>query len=111
MLRDKICCDGHFEQTIICIWGRNMSDKPDKPGISLNFLKITLTFGVGLALRIYILGVWGGGFLDNYFGTKPFITLIGILLAIFLSFYKLITALPVKTKKPPGHQANKNKEE
>ena len=58
------------------------------------FMQIALSFGLGLGVRIFVFGFIGGGFLDDYFGTYPYITFLGILLAIFMSFYRLLKALP-----------------
>ena len=54
------------------------------------YWQIGITFGLTIGLAIYILGVLLGGFLDEKFVTQPLFTIIGTLLAIFASFYRLI---------------------
>lgn len=57
------------------------------------YLRVASTFGLSMALRIYVLGIWGGGWLDKKFHTSPWLTLLGILVAIFLSFKFLLDHL------------------
>lgn len=57
------------------------------------YIQVASTFGISTALRIYVLGIWGGGWLDRKFGTVPWFMLAGILLAIFLSFKFLLDQL------------------
>jgi F0F1-type ATP synthase assembly protein I len=54
------------------------------------YWQIGITFGLTIGLSIYILGVLFGGFLDEKFSTQPLFTIIGTLLAIAASFYRLI---------------------
>jgi len=44
--------------------------------------------GVGWFIGLSILlGVWGGLWLDNKFGTKPILVIVGLLLGLAVAFY------------------------
>lgn len=44
--------------------------------------------GVGWFVGISIfLGVWGGLWLDDKFGTSPILVIVGLLLGLFVAFY------------------------
>jgi len=44
--------------------------------------------GVGWFVGISILGgVWGGLWLDNKFGTKPILVIVGLILGLIVAFY------------------------
>jgi len=62
-------------------------------GSLLRYVQVATTFGITTALRIYILGVLLGGWLDKKFVTSPWFMLLGVLLAIFLSFRFLLEQL------------------
>jgi len=62
-------------------------------GNFLKYVQVASTFGITTALRIYILGVLLGGWLDKKFVTSPWFMLLGVLLAIFLSFRFLLEQL------------------
>lgn len=74
------------------------------------FLQIALSFTLSLGVSIFLFGIIAGGYLDRYFNTYPYITFIGIIIAIFLSFYRLIKALPPAIYKNTD-KANNNEEE
>ena len=65
----------------------------ENKGNFLRYVQLTTTFGITTALRIYILGILAGGWLDIKFGTSPWFMLVGVLLAIFLSFKFLLEQL------------------
>ena len=49
-----------------------------------------MSFGISLAIRIYLIGVLLGGWLDRRFGGgKGYITAAMVLVAIFFSIYML----------------------
>ena len=72
---------------------------------------ICVGFGVSLLLEAYVLGVLLGGWLDARFDAKPWFTLLGVMLALFGSFYQLYRLLtgrrpapkddPAATRQPP----------
>lgn len=62
-------------------------------GNFFRYVQVTTTFGVTTALRIYILGVLVGGWIDKKLDTSPWFMLLGLLLAIFLSFKFLLDQL------------------
>ncbi|MGI6066204.1 MAG: AtpZ/AtpI family protein [Bacillota bacterium] len=64
-----------------------MQDK--KHGMA-KYIQVAAAFGITTALRIYILGVLVGGWLDNRLETSPWCKLAGVVLAIFLSFKFLL---------------------
>ncbi|MCL2816846.1 MAG: hypothetical protein FWD39_00465 [Clostridiales bacterium] len=53
-------------------------------------LKTCMSFGLLLGLRIYLIGILLGGWLDGLLGSAPWCLLAGVLSAIFFSFYQLI---------------------
>lgn len=62
-------------------------------GNFFRYAQVTATFGVTMALRIYILGILVGGFVDKKLDKSPWFMLLGILIAIFLSFKFLLDQL------------------
>lgn len=68
-------------------------------GNFFRYVQVTTTFGVTMALRIYILGVIIGGWADKKLDASPWFMLLGILLAIFLSFKFLLEQLSKGQKK------------
>ncbi|MGI6685652.1 MAG: AtpZ/AtpI family protein [Bacillota bacterium] len=62
-------------------------------GNFLKYVQVTTTFGITTAFRIYILGILAGGWLDQKFVTSPWFMLLGVLLAVFLSFKSLLEQL------------------
>jgi F0F1-type ATP synthase assembly protein I len=62
-------------------------------GSLFKYIQVATTFGITTALRIYILGVLLGGWLDKKLVTSPWFMLLGVLLAIFLSFRFLLEQL------------------
>jgi hypothetical protein len=59
---------------------------------ALEHVNVGVSFGVGLALRLFIF-YYGGDWVDRKLGTEPWIAFAGILLAIGLSFYQLINEM------------------
>ncbi|MCR6545431.1 AtpZ/AtpI family protein [Dehalobacterium formicoaceticum] len=59
-------------------------------GNIFRYMQVAVTFGITTALRIYLLGVLIGGWLDKKFDSSPWFMLLGVLLAIFLSFKFLL---------------------
>ncbi|NLO89361.1 MAG: AtpZ/AtpI family protein [Clostridia bacterium] len=56
----------------------------------LRHVNVGISFGIAMAIRLaifYYLGRWA----DRKLGTEPWLTLLGILLAIGMSFHHLIT--------------------
>lgn len=53
------------------------------------YLRISSTFGITLAMNIYILGHLLGGWLDNRFGTSMLFQLILLFVALLTSFMYL----------------------
>lgn len=58
---------------------------------AVDIIKTCSAFGLSLGLQLYIIGVLFGGWLDKRLGTAPLFQLLGILAAIFLSFFRLIS--------------------
>ncbi len=52
--------------------------------------QICLSFGLTIDISVYILGFLLGAWLDDKLATSPLFTIIGSLLAIVSSFYRLI---------------------
>ena len=52
--------------------------------------QICLSFGLTIGISVYILGFLLGAWLDDKLGTGPLFTIIGALIAIASSFYRLI---------------------
>ncbi|MEG1500345.1 MAG: AtpZ/AtpI family protein [Clostridiales bacterium] len=75
----------------------------------LILLRVTLTFGIGTALRIYILAVLGGNWLDQELGCQPLFFILGFLIAIIISFYHLFEALRLLDRSEKT--VNRNKED
>jgi|WetSurMetagenome_2_1015567.scaffolds.fasta_scaffold196468_2 F0F1-type ATP synthase assembly protein I len=57
------------------------------------FWQVALSFGVTLGIFIYVLGFLIGAYCDEKLGTTPIFTIVGALLAIFTSFYRLFVDL------------------
>jgi hypothetical protein len=89
-----------------------MSSTPEQPGENRKELNQSVAIGavvgqVGcLTLLIVLAALFGGLWLDNYFGTKPFITLILMiasvpvtLVVMFWIVRKATSRLQVKTQK------------
>ncbi len=72
-----------------------MERKPagEQPSPRMILLRTALTFGMGMAVRIYLLGVLLGGWLDRRWGTGPWLMVTGVLLAVFMGFWRLIVDL------------------
>ena len=66
-----------------------------------SIIRIGATFAVSLGLRIYLVGVLFGGWLDRRWETAPLCLLLGVLLAIFSSFYFLFRDLNSIEEPPP----------
>ncbi len=62
-------------------------------GNLVKYFQVTATFGITTAIRIYLLGVLGGGWADKKLGTSPWFMISGVLVAIFLSFNYLFKAI------------------
>lgn len=54
------------------------------------YWQIGITFGLSIGLTIYILGILLGGYLDDRFASEPLYMIIGTVVAILASFYRLI---------------------
>lgn len=67
-------------------------------GKFFKYVQVTTTFGITTALRIYILGILIGDWLDKKFATSPWFMLGGVLIAIFLSFKFLLEQLSTMEK-------------
>lgn len=70
---------------------------------------LMMSFGISLAIRIYLIGVLLGGWLDKHFGSsKGYITVAMVLVAIFFSIYMLYRDLlrleKLKTEKDDGER-------
>ena len=59
---------------------------------AVDFIGKGVAFAGSLGLSIYLIGVLGGGWLDRCLGTEPVFMFVGILIAIFTSFYYLFRA-------------------
>jgi F0F1-type ATP synthase assembly protein I len=68
-------------------------------GGSYRYVQVAVTFGISTALRIYILGILSGGWLDHKLGVFPWFTLAGVLIGIFLSFKFLLEQLSIYEKR------------
>lgn len=65
---------------------------------ALNYVHFGLSFGLTMAISIY-LGFKGGLWLDNYLHTEPLFLIIGILLGIGVTFKNLLDNLKKLDKK------------
>ena len=75
-----------------------------------NLVLICVGFGLSLLVEAYVFGVLLGGWLDIRFNSKPWFTVVGIMLALFGSFYQLYRMLnwrPARRNKPPAEQPPK----
>lgn len=63
--------------------------------------------GVGWFVGISILGgVWGGLCLDNKFGTKPILVIVGLILGLIVAFYGVYRMLlPIIHNKRNGENS------
>lgn len=69
------------------------------------YLQVATTFGITTALRIYLLGILAGGWLDSKFGTAPWLKLLGVVVAIFLSFKFLLDQFSALEQDKKGKEA------
>lgn len=60
---------------------------------------VGLSFGLGLAVQIYVLGIVVGGWLDEKLGSAPWCVLGCSLLAIFVAFRQLLAGLNLWAKR------------
>jgi len=70
-----------------------MTEGPKKRNLTLMLVQETAVFGVSTGLRIYILGPLAGSWLDDRLATGSLFLLIGVLVAIVISFWRLLRAL------------------
>ena len=63
--------------------------KDPRPSIQLSFIGLAASFGLGLAIRLF-LAYLAGSWLDKQLGIAPYGLLLAVLLAIFLSFWSLL---------------------
>jgi len=68
----------------------------------MQYFQVAAVFGISTALRIYLLGVLAGGWLDGKLGTTPWLKLLGVVLAIFLSFKFLLEQFSALDKAKKG---------
>lgn len=73
--------------------------KNEKMKAALNSVNVGISFGVGLGLR-FLIFYYSGAWIDGKLGTEPWFAFAGVLLAIGMSFYHLISELAVV--KPGG---------
>lgn len=66
--------------------------KNEKIKTALSGVRVGLSFGVGLAIRLLIF-CYAGAWVDGKLGTKPWFAFAGLLLAVGLSFYYFFTEL------------------
>ncbi len=69
--------------------------------------QICLSFGLTVGIAVYLLGFLFGAWLDDTWGTKPLFTIIGALIAIASSFYRLIHDFMVLDKWQKEHKGKK----
>jgi hypothetical protein len=55
----------------------------------LKYLNLAISFGLTLAITVYLL-YKGGVWLDNHLGTEPFFMILGVFLALATIFWQLI---------------------
>lgn len=70
-----------------------MTQSPQKRNLTLMLVQEATIFGVSTGLRIYILGPFLGSWLDDRLATGSVFLLIGVLVAIVISFWRLLEAL------------------
>jgi len=70
-----------------------MSNICPKDTSAKKFWQICVGFGLTLGISIYILGFLVGAYFDERFNSQPVFLIIGTLLAIASSFYRLIRDL------------------
>ncbi len=67
---------------------------PNKQPSKINYRKIAAISSLGLMLPSSIaVGLFFGYYLDQFFGTDPWLLLVFLLLGIFSGFYSLIRGL------------------
>ena len=67
--------------------------KNPRPASSFGFAGLAVSFGFGLAMRLY-LAFLAGSWLDKYFDIQPYGLLLAVLIALFLSFLSLFRHFP-----------------
>ena len=76
----------------------------------VDIIKTCMAFGITLGLQLYIIGVLFGGWLDQKLGTAPLFLMLGLLTAIFISFFRLIAdfkkAVEAEEKRNAGKPKN-----
>lgn len=72
-------------------------DKKDGPGEELRELGPLLSVGTMLAASLG-LGVVGGYWADGRFGTKPWLTLTGLLLGLTVGVYNLVMVIRARPR-------------
>ncbi len=68
-----------------------------KKGPAFKYINFGLSFGVTMAITLYVL-YKGGGWLDQRLGTSPVFMMIGIILAVAAVFKRMITDLKTLDK-------------
>jgi F0F1-type ATP synthase assembly protein I len=63
--------------------------KKNNPASSWGFVGRAASFGLGLAIRLF-LAYLAGSWLDKQLGLQPYGLLLAVLIAIFLSFWSLL---------------------
>ena len=84
--------------------------KNEKLKATLSNVNVGVSFGVGMALRLAIY-YYGGNWIDGKLGTEPWFAFAGVLLAIGLSFYSLITEMRKNNKGGSDDETSNNEDE
>lgn len=81
--------------------------RPDKESwiAALRFSTVGLEFGIGAAL-----GYWAGSWLDERYGTKPYLALVLLLLGIAAAFASLIRRVREIQREQDGKSDNDSAE-
>ena len=77
----------------------------DQKNNSAKYWQIAATFGITTALRIYLLGVLLGGWLDGRLHTSPWLKLLGVVVAIIFSFKFLLDQFSALEEDKKGKEA------
>ena len=67
--------------------------KTPRPASSFGFAGLAVSFGFGLAMRLY-LAFWVGSWLDKRLNIHPYGVLLMILIALILAFWSLYRRFP-----------------
>jgi len=78
-----------------------------KENNGFQYLNFALSFGLTLVITLYLL-YKGGAWLDNYLGTSPLFTALGVILALATVFRQLVGEI-IESGQKEKQEEQKNK--